>query len=82
MSAEQELVEIKKKLDDIKTKQIESATRLKNLEEDKKKLLNECTELGVDPKGIDEALKAKQKEIDTLITEVKNGLEQFNVINT
>jgi len=81
MSTGQELENIKKQLDEVKAKQIESATRLKDLEVDKQQLLAECQKLGVDPKGIEHALKDKQTEIDRLIKEVKDGLEQFNVIN-
>ena len=81
MSVEQELITIKKKLDDLKTQKIESATRLKGLEEDKHRLLAECTEIGVDPKEIEKAIEAKEKEIKAMMDTVKGGLEQFDVIS-
>ena len=81
MSVEQELATIKGKLDDLKTQKIESATRLKGLEEDKKQLLAECKELGVDPKDINKAIEAKEKEIKAMIETIKGSLEQFNVVN-
>ena len=81
MSIEQELASIKSKLDDLKTQKIESATRLQGLEGDKKKLLSECTKFGVDPKEINTAIASKEKDINDLVTNVKNGLEQVNVIS-
>lgn len=81
MIIEQELATIKKRLDTIKTQRIESATRLKGLEEDKVKLLAECTALGVDPKEINKAIEVKESEIKTMVDTIKGSLEQFNVIS-
>ncbi len=80
MTIEQELITIKKRLDELKVQKIESATRLKGLEADKLKLLAECKEIGVDPKAIDKAIDAKTLEIKMLIEKVKGSLEQFDVI--
>lgn len=76
MSVDQDIADLKKKLDDINTKRIQTATKLAALEEEKGKLLEECKTLGVvDPKKIDEEIKAQEAAIAKELEAIKQELE-------
>ncbi len=82
MSVEQEILDLKKKLDDINTKRIQTSTRLAALEEEKNKLLEECRLLGVkDPKKIEEEIKAQEALIASELASLKAELEGAHALS-
>lgn len=76
MTVDQEILDLKRKLEDINTKRIQTATKLSALEEEKARLLEECKTLGVqDPKKIDEEIKAQELLLHNELTEIKAQLD-------
>jgi chromosome segregation ATPase len=78
MTLEEQILQIKKQIDEIKTKKIQTATELKNLEKEKEKLLQECIILNVQPQKIQETIEEQEKKIYKEITEVQQMLELFD----
>ena len=82
MSVDQEIAELKKKLEDINTKRIQTSTKLAALEEEKIRLLEECKALGVvDPKKIDEEIKAQEIALTVELNSIKEELEGTHAIS-
>jgi hypothetical protein len=52
MNIDDEILKLKRELESIQVRKIETTTRLQTLESEKEQLLEECKALGVDPKGI------------------------------
>lgn len=76
MTVEQEIVDLKRKLEEINTKRIQTTTKLAALEEEKNKLLEECKLLGVkDPKKIDEEIREQESKIAVEVEAIKRELE-------
>lgn len=76
MSVDQDIADLKKKLDEINTKRIQTSTKLTALDEEKVKLLADCKTLGVvDPKKIDEEIKAQEAAIAQELESIKKELE-------
>lgn len=84
MSLEQDLLNLKTKSEKLNTLKIETATKLSSLEEEKNRLLAECQTLGVDPAGIEQAVKdteaALLQEISTLTEQVNTVFDGLNKI--
>lgn len=84
MSIEQDLLSLKTKSEKLNTLKIETATKLTSLEEEKARLLAECQVLGVDPAGIEQAVKDAeaqlQQEVATLTEQVNTVFDGLNKI--
>ena len=79
MSIDDEIVKVKKDLEQIKTKRIQTKERLRTLENEKEALLRECKLLGVDPTKVEEVITEESKKIEIALKEIKTTLEQFHV---
>jgi predicted nucleic acid-binding Zn-ribbon protein len=79
VSIDDEIINIKRELEAIKVRKIQTDTKLKSLEEEKAKLLTECEALGVQPKGIDDAIRQQEELIEKEVREIKEQLDQFHV---
>lgn len=76
MSVDQEIQDLKRKLEENNTKRIQTATKLSALEDEKNRLLEECKTLGVvDPKKIDEEILAQEQAIANELATIKAKLE-------
>jgi len=84
MSIEQDLASLKAKSDKLNTLRIETATKLRGLEQDGEKLLAEAQALGIVPEKIEEMLKAEeaaiQVETTRLNTELTRVLGEISVL--
>jgi chromosome segregation ATPase len=76
---ERDLTDTKRQLIQIENKKIEVATRLKTLDEEKEKIVKECTLLNVNPKEIELAITALEEDIQKDILQLKASLETFSV---
>lgn len=82
MSVDQEIQELKRKLEENNTKRIQTATKLSALEEEKVRLLDECKVLGVvDPKKIDEEIAAQEQAIANELAAIKESLSGTHAIS-
>ena len=79
MNNQETLTNVKKQLEDIKTRRIQVATKLKSLESEKEELLRECELLNVDPQNIQETINTFEEQINKDLAELKQSLENFYV---
>ena len=84
MSIEQDLLNLKTKSEKLNTLKIETSTRLSSLETEKQKLLDECSQLGIDPVNIEQILLQEetqlQKEVSELETKINGVLSELGKI--
>ncbi len=80
MSIDDDIMSLKRELENIKIRKIQTDTKLKSLEEEKVKLLAECEALGVQPKGIEDAIKLQEDLIAAEVKSIREQLDQFNVV--
>jgi len=73
------IIQIKKQLEEIHTRKIQTATRLKSLEMEKEELLRECHLLNVDPHKIDETIKQHEELINRELKLIEQELKKFYV---
>ncbi len=78
MNLDQQIVDLKQKLEDLKTRKIQNETKLKSLEEEKQCLLQECTALNTDPQQIAAVITEQERIISEEITKLQFELGQFN----
>ena len=74
----EKLTSLKKELDKLRRRKIEVQSDMKSLEKEKSKLLDECSELKVNPKDIKAEIQKQEADIETTINEVKRGLANLN----
>lgn len=82
MSIDDDILRLKRELESIQVRKIETATRLQTLESEKAQLLEECKALGVDPKGIEAAIQQQEEELSKEVKDIKAQLEQFNAFRS
>lgn len=63
MSLEQDLINLKAKSEKLNSLRIETSTKIKGLEAERDKLLEECYELGIDPTLIEQVLKKEESAL-------------------
>ena len=80
MSIDDEIVSIKRELETIKIRKIQTDTKLKSLEEEKTKLLADCEALGVPSKGIEDAIKLQEDLLAAEVKSIKEQLDKFNAV--
>lgn len=78
MSLDQQIQELKQKLDELKTRKIQNETKLKSLEEEKNQLLKECQKLNTDPKRIAEIIQEQEQVVDGELKKIQLELGRFN----
>jgi len=78
MNLDQQIVDLKQKLEDLKTRKIQNETKLKSLEEEKQQLLQECKALNTDPQHICTVIEDQEKIISEEIIKLQFQLKQFN----
>lgn len=76
---EEELAKLKKKIETLNTQKIETATRLKALEEEKATLLAECQSLGVDPQALEQTVASEEASLQADIAKFAEDVEKVNV---
>ena len=79
MTLDERILRIKHQVEDIKTRKIQTATRLKTLEDEKEELLRECHLLNVDPHKIEEAILQQEEIINKELAEIEGELKNFYV---
>ena len=79
MNIENELSDIKEKMETIKTKKIELGSSLKVLEKEKAQLLDECTKLGVDPKKLGDEIVLLEATLQKEVSELKQQMDGIDV---
>jgi chromosome segregation ATPase len=82
VSIDDDILRLKRELESIQVRKIETATRLQTLESEKAQLLEECKALGVDPKGIEAAIQQQEEELSKEVKDIKAQLEQFNAFRS
>ncbi len=78
MSLDQQINQLKEKLDELKTKKIQNETKLKSLEDEKQQLLQECTKLNTDPKKITEVIANQERVVEAEMNKLQIELGRFN----
>jgi len=78
MGLDQQIQELKRKLDDLKTRKIQNETRLKSLEEEKQHLLKECEKLNTNPKKIADVIIEQERIVEAEMTKLQLELGRFN----
>lgn len=81
MSVEEQIIKLKKDIERVNTRKIEVAARMKALEEEKVKLLQECEALGVDPKSIQDVIQQTEQKIQQEIASINSVLTNFNNVS-
>ena len=79
MSIENELNDIKEKIEKIKTRKIELGSSIKILDKDKTQLLDECKNLGVDPKKLADEILKLEAELNKETLSLKTQLDAIDV---
>ena len=79
MNIENELSDIKDKMERIKTKKIELGSSLKVLDKEKTQLLDECTKLGVDPKKLGDEISLLEATLQKEVSDLKQQLDDIDV---
>lgn len=80
MSIDDDILKLKRELESVQIRKIETTTRLQTLEAEKAQLLAECQALGVDPKGIEAAILEQETTLAKEVKEIQAQLEQFNAV--
>lgn len=71
---EEQITELKKRIEVAKNKRIKAETRLEQLQNQKKELIDEIIKLGFEPENLEENIKNLEKEIQELIQEAEKLL--------
>ncbi len=79
MRIENDLSDIKEKLESIKTKKIELSSYLKVLDKEKTRLLDECKKLGVDPKKLADEIILLEATLQKDVSDLKQRLDTIDV---
>lgn len=74
MTIDEQLHSLKREIEKLNIQKIEVATTLKNLDEDKKALLQECVTLGVDPSKLQETYEQEERELRAQMDQVTKEL--------
>jgi len=82
MSIDDDILKLKRELESIQVRKIETATRLQTLENEKEQLLEECKILGVEPKGIESVIQQQENILAKEVKDIKTQLENFNAFRT
>lgn len=80
MSIDDDILRLKRELESIQVRKIETSTKLQALEAEKDQLLAECQALGVDPKGIETAIAEQEAALAKEVNDIKSQLDQFNAV--
>jgi chromosome segregation ATPase len=80
MTIEDQIKKIKQEVESIKTRKIQTATRLRTLEQEKENLLLECNALNVDPAKIEDVIKEQEVKIEKELQDLQKLLNEFNTI--
>lgn len=80
MSIDDDILKLKRELESIHVRKIETSTKLQALETEKAQLLIECQALGVDPKGIEAAIQQQEEALAKEVKDIQAQLEQFNAV--
>jgi chromosome segregation ATPase len=78
MDLDHQISDLKKKLEDLKTRKIQNETRLKSLEQEKQQLLEECKALNTDPQKIEAVIIEQERVITDEVTKLQFELGRFN----
>lgn len=71
---EDQITDLKKRIEVAKNKKIKAETRLEQLQTQKKELIDEIVSLGFEPDNLEENIKKLEKEIQELILEAEKLL--------
>lgn len=71
---EDQITDLKKRIEVAKNKKIKAETRLEQLQTQKKELIDEIVSLGFEPDNLEEDIKKLEKEIQELILEAEKLL--------
>ncbi|MCX7951781.1 MAG: hypothetical protein N2594_07505 [Clostridiales bacterium] len=71
---EEQITELKKRIEVAKNKRIKAETRLEQLQNQKKEIIEEIIRLGFKPENIEEDIKKLEQEIQELIQEAEKLL--------
>ena len=78
MNLDQQIQQLKQKLDELKTRKIQNETKLKSLEDEKQQLLKECEKLNTDPKKIADVIVEQERVVQAEMTKLQLELGRFN----
>ena len=76
----QRLTNLKTEIDRIRRRKIEIQAEMKNLESEKKTLLEECQKLNINSKDIDSEVTKQEQDIKNKIADVMSELRNLNAI--
>lgn len=74
MNYEQEIKDLKVKIDTAQLNKVKAETRLEQLENDRNALLEQLSTLGVEPENLDAHIENLEQEIAQLLEEAKSLL--------
>lgn len=80
MSIDDDILKLKRELESVQIRKIETNTKLQALETEKAQLLAECQALGVDPKGIEAAIQEQEAALAKEVKDIQAQLDQFNAV--
>ena len=78
MKLDQQINQLKEKLDELKTRKIQNETKLKSLEDEKQQLLQECETLNTDPKKIADVIANQERVVEAEMSKLQLELGRFN----